>query len=139
MDLLKAWAVAVGVWLAGSLLTVVLFVNYGSLEQTQAFSGRLLAFYLPQLAVAVLMAVLAALVHPLPARERRGRHAAAALTVPAVAIVVGLLNSLIGHAPFESFVAALVTMTVGGVIGWQLADLVRPPRPQPAYTYGYPS
>lgn len=137
MDLVKAWAVAVGVWLAGSLLMVVAFVNFGSLEQTQTFSGRLLAFYLPELAVAILMAALAALVHPAPARQRRGRHAVAVLTVPAVAVAVGVLNTVFGGAPTESFVASLVTTSTGGVAGWQLADLLRPPRPQPSYSYGY--
>lgn len=138
MDLLKSWAVAVGVWLLGSLLTVIVFVNAGSLAQVQSFGGRVTALYIPQLVVALLMACTAAVVHPAPARERAERHAAAVFAVPAVVLVVNVVSNAVRGSALEVYAAALVTLVVGSFVGWWLAGLLRPRRPRRRPSYGYP-
>lgn len=138
MDLVRSWAVGIGVWLVGSIIAVALFIGTGSFAQIQSFGGRVVAFYLPELIVAVLTAGAAALVHPAPARERGARHAAAVFAVPAVVLLGSLVNSAIQGVGFEVYLAALVTVPVGSVIGWRIADAVRPVRQRRTTTYGYP-
>lgn len=128
MDLLKSWAVGAAVWVVGSMITTALFVNLGSLQQTQSLTGRVLAFHLPSLLVVLLAAALAALVHPHPQRSDPNRHALAALAVPGVVITIGLVNTVIRSWTVEVVAATILTGVLGGIIGWKLADLLRRPR-----------
>lgn len=125
MDLLKSWAVGAAVWVVGSVITTALFVNLGSLQQIQSLTGRVLAFHLPALLVVLLAAALAALVHPHPQRADPNRHALAALAVPAVTVIIGLVNAAVRSSTMEVVAATILTGVLGGIIGWQLADLLR--------------
>lgn len=113
-DLLRAWAASLG---AG----VVLLLAVGALVATDV-EGPGSAF----LVVPFGAAIVGALAHPLPERDRLGRHLAAALPVPiglAVADAL-LLTSRTAQGIADRWLALLL-WTVCAVAGVLLVRLVR--------------
>lgn len=141
MDLLRSWGVAVLVWLLGGVISVAVIVNTAPLSMLASLGGRVLVFYLPTFIVTVLMAALAALVHPSPARQRPARHAVAVLTVPAVSLLVGIVggigNPSASYSLAEAVAANTVAIVLGAVVGWQLVARLRGRRLGSSATHRY--
>lgn len=75
----------------GALVNAVVAVRVGAGDGLTALTGSLLWVALPSLIIFALMAGLAVLLHPAPYRYRAGRHALAALAIPVVAVLLGLV------------------------------------------------
>ena len=141
MDLLKAWGAAAGAWLVGGILMLVLFLNVPSVQLMQSLGGRILISYLPSLLLIVLMAALAALVHPRPARDNPTRHVLAVAAVPAVSTIAGLISGVSAGTTVENAIATLLIGVIGTLAGWRLVAVVRARRSTPdgpsMFPYGH--
>lgn len=126
MDLVKPWATAVVVYLTGTIVTVFAAVSAGSTpEELTSTGGAIMWNAVPSVAIYLLMAVLSAVVHSRPRRERPARHALAVLPVPAVSMLVGLVLGLAQGSPPLGVIAGAIAAAAGTVAGWWTGDRLR--------------
>lgn len=143
MDLARSWAVALLTLVAGTAVTLVMLFNLTTVEMVRSLGGRVLALYFPAFGIAVGMAAFAALAHPAPARDRSVRHAFATMTVPAVVILLEIVNAVVnrpsGESAVEVFVAIVTAVALGALVGWQLVDRLRASRSRSVTFYDAPT
>lgn len=126
MDLVKSWVAAVVMFLVGNILVGWITVA-GTSAATIApgSTAHYMWSLVPTFVLYLLTAALGALFHRGGASA--GRHVAAALGVPAVALVV----STVGYVAAGGFTAidaitSIVVAILGAVAGWQVVDRLRP-------------
>ena len=124
MDLLKSWAVAVAVYVVGSLLSAGTAIQVGddllngTIPSVTWAAGSSLLVYL-------LMAMIAALVHPAPRRDDPVRHAVAALGIPAVTVVGGVVFGVVQGFAASGNATSAITAVAGALVGWALVTRLR--------------
>jgi hypothetical protein len=125
MDLMRSWAVAVIVYLAGSVLSALSAVVAGTPDLLKG-SGRAAVWAAGSaLLIYLLMGMFGSLAHPAPQRNDAGRHILAALGVPAVTIAGGAVWGIVhGLAPAGTAASAFAA-AAGALIGWALISRLR--------------
>ncbi|MFC9972682.1 hypothetical protein ACFVH6_17515 [Spirillospora sp. NPDC127200] len=124
MDLIRSWATAVVVYLIAGVVTAATAVNTGAIAQEVSGNGALLWNAVPAAATFLLMTVLGRLLHPAPDRHRPVRHAVAALAVPVLLMVGGLVSGIVQGDAAEAAVS-LAGALPGTAAGWGLGALAR--------------
>lgn len=124
MDIVKSWAVGIGVLFLGTIATFMVIIFAASSDQLDSTGGLLVWSGVPTVIVYGLGTFGAAAVHPRPARERTGRHVLAVVGPPVIMLLLSVPFSL------DTVTAAGIATTVAGAvigcaIGWVLGDLVR--------------
>jgi len=125
MDLVKAWSVAVVVFLLGSVGTAMIAIGGPDLAELVSVRGQLLYSGVPTLVVFVLMAAGSAAFHTGPRGADRRRHALAVLGVPVVTLLGGILVTLANGVLAIGLTVSVLAQIIGTVLGWQLVDRLR--------------
>ncbi|GAA3944203.1 hypothetical protein GCM10023085_27760 [Actinomadura viridis] len=120
MKLIKAWGVAVLVYLVGATVSAALVVNANAGDALTGLGGAVVWGALPAMVVYILMTWLAALAHSGTATpDQPKRFALAALPVPVVTIVLGIAGSLV----LDSAPLGTGASTAGSALGTLLGFL----------------
>lgn len=130
MDLVKAWAVGIGILIAGTVATLAVILI--TLTDVSGAGALLLWSGVPTVIVYGLAAFASAAVHPRPARDRRGRHVLA-VVAPPVAVLLLTVPFSLGDTTAAAVAVTLAGAIAGTAAGWVLGDLVRRPRRQTGY------
>lgn len=126
MDLVKAWAAAVVMFLVGNILVGWITVAGAGAEAVEPGSmTHYMWSLIPTFVLYLLTAALGALFHR--GAGSAARHVAAVLGVPAVALVVSTVGYLAagGSTVIDTF-TSIVVAVLGAVAGWQAVDRLRP-------------
>lgn len=126
-ELAKPWIGAIVVWMIGLIVDAQL-AALGSVNERYSGFGDLVVWrFLPWLVT--LAAVAYAGTRLYEGGDDPRRAYAAALAVPAVALLVTLLRGPIGGDPWAPTLSLLVAGAVGALLGWQAAERIprRPP------------
>jgi hypothetical protein len=121
MDLVRAWAAAIAVFVIGSLATFVLALEFSTAAAVTKGARSIFWAALPALVIYALMAIAAAGSHPKARRSETRRHAVAVLAVPVAALAATLVSDLARGAPVGGTIAALVAGAAGTFLGWRAA------------------
>ncbi|GAA3725852.1 hypothetical protein [Salinactinospora qingdaonensis] len=126
MDLLTSWLAGIAAWLVLNTIGSVVIVEYAPAEQLQNFASSVAWNGTAGFIAYLLTAVVAALVHRRPERQRLGRNALAALGAP----VVGTLGNaavllFTPGAQWGVFWSWSVIALAGAVVGWLLTRWMR--------------
>lgn len=124
MDLVRAWAAAIAVFVVGSVVTFVLALQFSTAGALTEGVRSIFWAALPALVIYALMAVAAALSHPKARRGETRRHALAVLAVPAAAITLTFVSDLVKGAAVGASVAAVVAGAAGAFLGWRAAAVL---------------
>lgn len=124
MDLVRPWLIALVVSVA--LHTAYLYVLGGiaSVSTLSTFSGRTLYLTVPAILFAAITATVAALTHRAPERNRPGRHALAALGIPVLFWIKGLIGA-IGAVSIAVMVTSTLAQALGAAGGLLIALQLR--------------
>lgn len=124
MDLVRPALVALGVWIAGSVVAALVVAAWAGTGQLQSSTGRVLWAVIPQFLVGAATATAAAYAHRRPERDAPGRHALAVLVPAGVLFVVQALLNLLGSTQLWATGAAFGAEAFGAASGWLLVSRV---------------
>lgn len=134
MDLVKSWAVSIGILIVGTIVTFVILIMVLEPDSLNHTGTLLLWSGVPTFIVYALATFAGAAVHPRPARERTGRHVLAVLVPPIIFLLLNVPFS-IGNVTLGPVAITFSGIVVGTAVGWVLGDLLRRPCRETGY-YG---
>ena len=124
MDLVKAWVAAIVMFLVGNIIVGWVAATGGG-TVAQGSAAHYMWSLIPTFVLYLLTAALGAVFHRRGASA--GRHVAAALGVPVVALVVSTVGATVsGSVTAIDAITSVLAAILGAVAGWQLIDRLRP-------------
>jgi hypothetical protein len=125
MDLIRPACAGLAVWLAAWYAEPVLVLRFVTFDQLGRSLDRALVVLVPELGIAVLVAMLAALAHRGPSRDDKRRHAIAVLGTVALVAVITLAAGLFSGVQGWAILTRLAADLAGGALGWALLAWIR--------------
>lgn len=125
MDLIRPACAGLAVWLAAWYLEPVILLSFVTRDQLGRSLDRALVVVVPELVIAVLIGVLAALAHRAPFRDDVRRHAVAVLGIVVLAAAITLVAGLISGIEGWAMLTRLAVDLAGGTLGWWLVTRIR--------------
>jgi hypothetical protein len=138
MDIIRCVVLALITWLCLSLGVFYVRSSIMSGGELSTFHDQILFNAIPVFLIYIFVAGISALVHPVPARYSRNRHAVAVLLFPVLTVVAnGVLSLTPGEEgqPIKIVIFSTLVSIAGSIVGWKLADHIRPPRRQTINPY----
>jgi hypothetical protein len=119
LDLVKAWGAGLLAYVLGSLIAAAVTIGSGAGDRLTSANGALLWVALPALIAFLVITVLADLAHAAaPGHRTPGRRAMAVLTVPVLAILLGIAAGLVQSSGTLGVVTSALASVAGTALGY---------------------